>query len=174
MVPKDSEAYMDLKPPNSPFSEQSPGDITPCPRRLRDLLGSGPRLSQTPHLPPWLLPLEMCRVCGCLQTPRVPLQVSALGWTGRGQAPSLTAEASVSSRIRDLSYTAPRPAERWVHPCPAGSLRLGAQPGPLRRHFQKRAGGGAECLAAWSLRRVRTAGRLETGFPFTSPTRATT
>lgn len=58
-----------------------------------------------PH--PWLLPVGMCRVCGCLQTPRVPLQVSALEWTGRGQAPSLTAEASMSSRIRDLSHIAP-------------------------------------------------------------------
>lgn len=125
-----------------------------------------------PH--PWLLPVGMCRVCGCLQTPRVPLQVSALEWTGRGQAPSLTAEASMSSRIRDLSHIAPRPAERWVHPCSAGSLRLGAQPGPLRRQSQKKAGGGAECLAAWSLRRARTAGRLETGFPFTSQTRTTT
>ena len=37
LVPKDSEASMDLKPPNSPFPEQGPGDIAPCPRGLRGL-----------------------------------------------------------------------------------------------------------------------------------------
>lgn len=47
------------------------------------MLESGPRLSQTPH--PWLLPLGACRVCGCLQTRRIPLQVSALGWAERGR-----------------------------------------------------------------------------------------
>ena len=168
LVPKDLEAYMDLfKPPNSPFPEQRvPVTSPPASGGFGDLLGSGPRLSQTPH--PWLLPLGACRACRRLQTPRTPLRVlPSVDWKG-------AAEATVSSGIRNLSYTAPSPAERWVQLCSAGSLRLGAQPGPHRRHFQKRAGGGAECLAVWSLRRARTAGRLETGFPFTSRTRATT
>lgn len=153
LVPKDSEAYMDLfKPPNSPFPEQRvPVTSPPAPGGFGDLLGSGPRLSRTPH--PWLLPLGVCRVCRRLQTPRIPPQVlPSVDWKG-------AAEATVSSRIRNLPYTAPSPAERWVQLCSAGSLRLGAQPGPLRRLFQKRAGGGAECWAAWSLRRARTAGR---------------
>lgn len=55
-----------------------------------------------------------------------------------GQAPSLTAEASVSSRIRDLSYTAPSPAERWVHPCSGGSLRLGAHLGGLLEDISRK------------------------------------
>ena len=51
LVPKDSEASMDLKPPNSPFPEQGPGDIAPCPRGLRGLAGKRPKaVSDSPPL----------------------------------------------------------------------------------------------------------------------------
>lgn len=131
---------MDLfKPPNSPFPEQRvPVTSPPAPGGFGDLLGSGPRLSQTPH--PWLLPLGVCGVCGRLQRPRIPLQVlPSVDWKG-------AAEATVSSRIRNLSYTAPSPAERWVQLCSAGSLRLGAQPGLLEDISRKGLGEG---LSAW-------------------------
>lgn len=90
------------KPPNSPFPRAGSRDIALAPGGFGDLLGSGPRLSQDP--PPLALTLGACR--GARNPParrdplhaKDPLQVSALA--GRtGQATSLTAEASVSSRI---------------------------------------------------------------------------